>query len=88
VAGIANLEQRRRERFGVDCACEVSERGVTVEESGEQDPQSAQEHVREGRRLAREAFRALKEAEPGAEVDVRRTIEEAISELEQALEAL
>ena len=63
-------------------------RGVTVEESGERDLQSAQEHVREGRRLAREAFRALKEAEPGAEADVRSTIEDAISELEQALKSL
>jgi hypothetical protein len=61
---------------------------VTVEEGGDRNPQSAQEHVREGRRLAREAFRALKDAEPGAEEDVRSTIEEAISELEQALEAL
>jgi hypothetical protein len=61
---------------------------VIVEESGEQDYQSAQEHVREGRRLAREAFRALKEAGPGAEGDVRSTIEEAISELEKALKAL
>jgi hypothetical protein len=59
-----------------------------VEEGGERGPQSAQEHVREGRRLAREAFRALKDAEPGAEEDVRSTIEEAINELEQALEAL
>ena len=59
-----------------------------MEESGERDLQSAQEHVREGRRLAREAFRALKEGEPGAEADVRSTIEDAISELEQALEAL
>ena len=59
-----------------------------MEESGERDLQSAQEHVKEGRRLAREAFRALKVAEPGAEEDVRSTIEEAISELEQALESL
>ena len=59
-----------------------------MEESGERDYQSAQEHVREGRRLAREAFRALKEAGPGAEVDVRSTIEEAINELEQALKSL
>jgi hypothetical protein len=61
---------------------------VTVEENGERDYQSAQEHVREGRRLAREAFRALKEGEPGAEENVRPVIEEAISELEQALKAL
>ena len=59
-----------------------------MEESGERDYQSAQDHVREGRRLAREAFRALKEAGPGAEDDVRSTIEEAINELQQALKAL
>ena len=59
-----------------------------MEESGERDYQSAQEHAKEGRRLAREAFRALKEAGPGDEEDVRRTIEEAISELEQALKAI
>jgi len=59
-----------------------------VEESGERDPQSAQEHVREGRRLAREAFRALKEGDPSAEADIRNTIEDAISELEQALKSL
>jgi hypothetical protein len=59
-----------------------------VEESGEQDYQSAQEHVKEGRRLAREAFRALKAAGPGAEEDVRSTIEEAINHLQQALKAL
>ena len=58
------------------------------EEGGERDLQSAQEHVKEGRRLARQAFRALKEAGPGDEEDIRRTIEEAISELEQALKAL
>jgi hypothetical protein len=61
---------------------------VAVEEGGERDLQSAQEHVKEGRRLARQAFRALKEAGPGDEEDVRGTIEEAISELEQALESL
>jgi hypothetical protein len=61
---------------------------VTVEESGERDLQSAQEHVREGRRLAREAFRALKEGEPGAEAGIRSTIEDAIRELEQALKSL
>jgi hypothetical protein len=44
--------------------------------------------VREGRRLAREAFRALKEAGPDAEEDVRSTIEEAINELEQAMKSL
>ncbi len=59
-----------------------------MEEGGERDLQSAQEHVKEGRRLARQAFRALKEAGPGAEEDVRSTIEEAISELEKALKAL
>ena len=66
----------------------ATRRGVTVEESGERDLQSAQEHVREGRRLAREACRALKGGEPGAEAEVRSTIEDAISELEQALKSL
>ena len=44
--------------------------------------------MREGRRLAREAFRALKEGDPSAEADIRNTIEDAISELEQALKSL
>jgi cellobiose-specific phosphotransferase system component IIA len=59
-----------------------------VENNGEQDYQSAQDHVKEGRRLAREAFRALKNAGPGNEEEVRSTIEEAINELQQALKDL
>jgi hypothetical protein len=59
-----------------------------VEDYDEQDPMSAQDHVKEGRRLAREAFRALKEAGPGDQAEIKPVIEEAISELEQALRAL